>query len=557
IGFSEVEGIGNYISDFAVMGERLYMAAHEAGLFVSLDSGVTWENILLDSLAVDSPINFVNGLDVTGDTLWVGTDDGFVSLVMDGAGTIDSIFHARFAESDSSSARIIRLKVQPYGLGTTATDDDSTAIWTIHRPMTISGKPFVGRSVNGGVTWDHFQVESVALDVNFIRDSAFVVGEDGIRMTDDGTNPTNILRVYDKDIVYDDVDSVYRYADSLNNDTITSFYIDSDTMLFTTSRGLALSLGGFAETGAFNIYRGNIDSLAEDFVINHTANNSLFPVIDTTIDDSVEPPETTYVLINIDTGITGDFIQSMGIQYLDDGPARIWVSGNRTDTGFAGLAVGQYEFANGVDASNGYVQRWHAVNFKNFAWNFAFLGDTVFAATNEGLLLYEYSAEFPRDWDTVEFIDSLGRQVLSPGASVYGVEIIDSFLWVGSEDGTVRINLHDLSDQKLHRVVDYSDEVYAFPVPFSPLRGNRVRFHFNAPEATYVTIEVYDFAMNLVSTPLEHVWVEEGPYPPSDYQGATWDGRNDRGDIVAVGVYYFKVEYSGGDVHWGKLAVIP
>jgi len=555
IGYPEFEEIGSYISDFAVMGERLYMAAHEAGLFVSLDSGVTWENILMDSLATNSPINYVNGLDVTGDTLWVGTDSGFVSLTMDGAGAIDSMFHAQFVESDSSSARIIRLRVQEYGLGTVETEDDSTAIWTIHRPMTVAGMPFVGRSVDGGTTWDHYQVESVALDVNFIRDTAIVVGEDGIRLTEDGSNPEILISIFDKDIVYDVEDSTYRYADSLNRDTITFFAVDNDTLVMTTSRGIAVSFNGFAPTGVFDIFRGNIDSLAEDFVINHTANNSLFPVVDTIIDG--DPPETTYVLVSIDTGITGNFIQSMGVQYPDDGPARIWVSGNRTDTGFAGLAVGRYEFINGFDASDGYVQRWHAVNFKNFAWNFAFLGDTVFAATDAGLLVYEYTDELNRDWDTVEFVDSLGREVLLPGVSVYGVEIIDSFLWVGSEDGTVRINLNDFSDQKLHRVVDFSDEVYAFPVPFSPLRTDRIRFHFNPPRDTYATVKVYDFAMNLVSTPLDNEWVAAGPYPPSDYQGATWDGRNDRGDIVAVGVYYFKVEFSSGDVHWGKLAVIP
>ena len=173
------------------------------------------------------------------------------------------------------------------------------------------------------------------------------------------------------------------------------------------------------------------------------------------------------------------------------------------------------------------------------------------------LLIYEYTDELNRDWDTVEFIDTLGRELLWPGSPVYGVEIIGDYLWVGSEDGTVRINLNYFSDQGLYRTVDFSDEVYAFPVPFSPLRNDRVRFHFTPPRDTYVTIKVYDFAMNLVSTPVDNEWVTAGPYPPSDYQGTTWDGRNDRGDIVAVGVYYFEVEYSSGDVHWGKLAVIP
>jgi len=35
-----------------------------------------------------------------------------------------------------------------------------------------------------------------------------------------------------------------------------------------------------------------------------------------------------------------------------------------------------------------------------------------------------------------------------------------------------------------------------------------------------------------------------------------WDGRNGKGDRVAVGTYFFTIEYANGDVHWGKLAVI-
>jgi hypothetical protein len=34
-------------------------------------------------------------------------------------------------------------------------------------------------------------------------------------------------------------------------------------------------------------------------------------------------------------------------------------------------------------------------------------------------------------------------------------------------------------------------------------------------------------------------------------------GTNGKGEDAAVGVYYFKVEYSTGEVRWGKLAVMP
>jgi len=86
------------------------------------------------------------------------------------------------------------------------------------------------------------------------------------------------------------------------------------------------------------------------------------------------------------------------------------------------------------------------------------------------LLMYTYSDELDRVWDTIKFIDTLGRTLIEPGVPVYGVELIDSFLWVGSWEGTVRINLND-GEQLYIGIVDSTSEVYAFPLPFSPLRG--------------------------------------------------------------------------------------
>ena len=77
------------------------------------------------------------------------------------------------------------------------------------------------------------------------------------------------------------------------------------------------------------------------------------------------------------------------------------------------------------------------------------------------------------------------------------------------------------------------------------------------PRDAHVTLEIYDFAMNLVARPIDNVFYTAGTYPDGMSQGRFWDGRNGRGDVVAVGVYYFKVGYSTGEVRWGKLAVTP
>jgi flagellar hook assembly protein FlgD len=102
-----------------------------------------------------------------------------------------------------------------------------------------------------------------------------------------------------------------------------------------------------------------------------------------------------------------------------------------------------------------------------------------------------------------------------------------------------------------------ADEVYAFPVPFRPTQGQTVDFHFVVDKAGNVTVAVYDFAMNLVATPINNLYYDAGIYPSQGHQGNTWNGYNDKGDLVAVGVYYFKVVFESGETRWGKLAVIP
>ena len=102
-------------------------------------------------------------------------------------------------------------------------------------------------------------------------------------------------------------------------------------------------------------------------------------------------------------------------------------------------------------------------------------------------------------------------------------------------------------------------EVYAFPVPYSHSNAGsgRVDFHFVVDEDARITLEIYDFAMNLVSRVIDNVEMSAGVYPTYGPTRFTWDGRNGQGEQVAVGVYYFKVEYSTGIIRWGKLAIVP
>jgi flagellar hook assembly protein FlgD len=94
-------------------------------------------------------------------------------------------------------------------------------------------------------------------------------------------------------------------------------------------------------------------------------------------------------------------------------------------------------------------------------------------------------------------------------------------------------------------------------VPYSHVQNEVVEFRFVLESDADVTIEIYDYAMNLVKRVVDNESFAAGFYPTAGFGRRTWDGLNGEGIKVAVGVYYFKVELSTGDIRWGKLAVIP
>ena len=73
------------------------------------------------------------------------------------------------------------------------------------------------------------------------------------------------------------------------------------------------------------------------------------------------------------------------------------------------------------------------------------------------------------------------------------------------------------------------------PNPFNPTTSIR----YDVPAAGgRVTLRVYDVSGRLVRT------LVDGVQPPGDHT-ATWNGRNDHGNGVATGVYFYRMTAPG------------
>jgi len=95
-----------------------------------------------------------------------------------------------------------------------------------------------------------------------------------------------------------------------------------------------------------------------------------------------------------------------------------------------------------------------------------------------------------------------------------------------------------------------NENVYAYPNPFNPDRESTT-FRFSLSTSAVVTVKLYDTAGRQVIT------LTAGKYMEAEVeQSLMWDGRNDNGEKVANGVYFYVIESSTGEKAMGKVAVL-
>ncbi len=95
-----------------------------------------------------------------------------------------------------------------------------------------------------------------------------------------------------------------------------------------------------------------------------------------------------------------------------------------------------------------------------------------------------------------------------------------------------------------------NQNIYAYPNPFNP-EAEQAKLRFKLAKDGNVTITVYDISNTKVKEVISAV-----PMSVEIEQSITWNGRNERGDIVANGVYFYIIESSSGERAVGKIAVL-
>lgn len=521
----QFQGVRSGPYDVLYTHNALWVAAGDSGLWRSnsVPLGDTWTRVYLDT-AVQTPganSNRVYALayDSLHFELYAGTRRGIYRVVLgagdDVVGWEPALYS--YTPGDTTRAGLVREMEVFYGAG------NRLLLWAATQPE--PGNPLERSaslfSNDSGQTWQTVHRDLLPWDFAFLRDTVYGATQGGLLVVPLSGG------VYTTDTVVRVFETTLGRADS--------------TELVPPFRAIArirdtLFVGG--DAGWARRRPGNFDWEASHFIPR----------------DSVDLILASKFVSGSDSSISGNFVIALNLQE-NAGVHTVWAS-TRPVTSPQFLAVSR---------STDFGRTWKVSLTEKITWNIDSHGPHVWAATSDGLF---HTTDGGVLWTQVPVVDAQTGTQFFEGIEVLSVaQIDDTTVLVGSEDGLARSTDLGSTWSILRSFVGLGTDaaggsevnVYASPVPYSPAESTRLRLHYQPQADGAVTIEVFDFAMQKVATILDGAF--RAGRPGADPFGTNhyyeeWDATNDKGQRVATGVYFFRVQQADG-THWGKLVILP
>jgi photosystem II stability/assembly factor-like uncharacterized protein len=243
--------------------------------------------------------------------------------------------------------------------------------------------------------------------------------------------------------------------------------------------------------------------------------------------------------------ISGNFVVALGYNNYDN---TVWSA--------TWKANDQNEFY-AVSSSSDGGETWQTFLEYEKAHNFGFKFDNVIALTDNGAFRTRNKG---LTWVLPNsIIDEKSNLALTTN-EFYSASSQGNDVWLGSADGLAKITEIPGTvwegDWKIYFAsvpLESKDKVYVFPNPFSPRIDEGLKFKYTTEGITSdVTIRIYDFAMNYIRT-----LIQNAPRNiSSGIESMTWDGKDDSGNIVANGVYLYRIDIGDKDPLYGKIIVM-
>lgn len=250
----------------------------------------------------------------------------------------------------------------------------------------------------------------------------------------------------------------------------------------------------------------------------------------------------------------GNWVVALERQILPDGTTAIWAGTNTTSPGQT----------QAISVSRDLGQTWGHTG-PTFAWDFAFTPNFVWAGTDQGLLASPdptLTTDSERAWDPIEVAD--GEPLTG---TFVGLARVGEVLWVGAEQGLGRsadegatwrvirdlVRTRTLDEGNFVRaggVPDSTALAYAAPNPFAPSRETTT-IVFSLSQDAAVSVAIYDFASGLVRN-----LAADASFVGGVDHRILWDGRDQDGQLVANGTYFYRIALNTGQRAFGRVVVL-
>ncbi len=493
--------------------------------------------------ATDPGSNGINTILSVGDTIWVATSRG-LSKTTDGGTNWTNYYGTTAFGTESVSAL--------------AYDYATHSIWAaIAHSTDVSGESLPEGSgllfsLNGGTTWTH-----VNQSVDASNDTVELYGANKLHALPVTVKIQNITYAI---AITPNVIWTANFAGGLRKHRIDSLLVNpasawervvlppdnldsikpSDTLDFCMSP----VSGNYCSTGSLN-YRVFSLAVADDTVLYVGTANGINKTTESV--NAATTNDIAWTKFNHQqsgsTKITGNFVVAMDYNKYST-PKALWAA-----TWQAEDNTEEY----GVSYTTDGGTTWGTSLFNEKVHGFGFYNNSVIAPSDNGAFRSE---NFGTSWllpgNISDGVSGLKTKVF------YAAQFQQSnaTLWLGSSWGLA--SQANSTSYSTHWNIYFSSPVtpvsdsYAFPNPFSPRNGtSQTAIHYSTGGSSeQVTIRIFNFGMKYIRTLIQN----------ATRSGASintmWDGKDDNGNIVPNGVYFYKIEMGSREPMFGKIMVI-
>jgi hypothetical protein len=481
------------VQDIVSIGDTLWISTSK-GLSMSSDAGLSWENFYQKDPFSTEGI-YAIGYDKYNGTVWVSTGH---EIDIQGGPT-------------------------PVGTGLHYTTDNGISWTSIPQPIDSSYDSSLVYGINNGVDLPKVRAlpvtvpeQNVTYDIGFTPGTVWITSwASGLRKsTDMGKSWERILLPPD-------------YLNSLK---------PTDTVKFS----LQVQSGKFGPE--------------------HYNNLLLFSVISTN-DSTIYAGSAGGINKSTDNGISW---QKFNHQNQDNPIGGNWVVGFKfnqlTNTLWAVTwpADDPNEYYS-ISSTNDGGNTWNTFLKGEKVYNFGIKGKDVIAPSDDGPFR---SSDGGNSWILPNSIYDKESGISFSLKSFYAAASNANHIWLGSSQGLSEItetgNQMWMGDWKLFvasRPLASETQAYVFPNPFSPNIDQNLIFKYSTGgRAASVTIRIYDFGMNYVRTIIQNA--QRNLNGTTDVEPVFWNGKDDGGNIVPNGVYFYSIVLNNDKKMYGKILVV-